>query len=439
MTETVWDTISGIGSAIWTTISGIGSAIWTWLAGVGTTARAIWDNVVGMGTTIWDTIDGIGNTIWTWLSGINNAARTIWTSITSLGTGTWAIIDGIGSSIWTWLAGVGSVARDIWDDITGMGGPTWTTISGIGSAVWTWLGGVNAAARAIWSDIIGMGGTIWDTVSGMAASTWTWIDDNITALQSLFGSTVTSVSNTLLSGWNALFGDPTSTETGGSQGDIDVGTFDLRRVDRIFFDSNDNLDFTSTLPHVSGLLNNLIFYVPTTQTYSWYVSNTLQARLTDEKMLLSGSLRISGSYSGTAAGHIWRDGSHLMAYSGGAERSFSDIGESVISRESVATFMASSALTVIAAADVNNGNDRMLYFDASLSGENRTRLIRPRTMLGVRIRADLRRDDRWHVNPAVPHLCRAHVHHHGAGHRESWSQRILHAHRGERMGFHRGS
>ena len=99
----------------------------------------------------------------------------------------------------------------------------------------------------------------------------------------------------------------------------------------------------------------------------------MQARLTDEKMLLSGSLRISGSYSGTAAGHIWRDGSHLMAYSGGAERSFSDIGESVISRESVATFMASSALTVIAAADVNNGNDRMLYFDASLWPERTAR------------------------------------------------------------------
>ena len=71
-------------------------------------------------------------------------------------------------------------------------------------------------------------------------------------------------------------------------------TFDITRVDRIFFESNDGISSTISSPQISGLDDNLIFSLPGSKQYSFEIDGTSGLSIFENSASFNGALLVGG-------------------------------------------------------------------------------------------------------------------------------------------------
>ena len=140
--------------------------------------------------------------------------------------------------------------------------------------------------------------------------------------------------------------------TGG--GDIDMGTYDIRRVDRIFFESNDEIDLSSDVSQLSVYNNTFAFFAPAdndqiaifmdvnetenedeTITYTAdfifevqkeLIKNIKPAQFSRHIILTNDTGVTTYTPSSVDNGMIWLDGDDIKVQTGNGEKSLSTIG-----------------------------------------------------------------------------------------------------------------
>ena len=231
----------------------------------------------------------------------------------------------------------------------------WNKILGLGS---DFTNGITGALGTLWDDVVSFFSTI---SSGLTAAQYVLsqiadgvvegVTDGWHDFTNSLQSGLASASDTLsdLFGYlqpRMVYADTDSTETGRvGGGDIDFKTYDARRIDRLFFESNDGIDTGSSKAHISGQggagnARSLFSFVPGNNIHSWYIGSVQEMSLNRfsgltvdesitavENLLAGGDVRVGHTTSGlTTNGRIFRDGLDTKVYSGGMERNFSDIG-----------------------------------------------------------------------------------------------------------------
>jgi len=133
--------------------------------------------------------------------------------------------------------------------------------------------------------------------------------------------------------------DEDSTATGRTGGgDIDMQTYDIRRVDRIFFDSNDAIDITSSYPHIGAQSNVFQFLVPASdsqdQLMYFRTATTIIMTLKKSRIELNRPIALANvapplnSDDAIDNGTIWFDGTHVKVQTNSGTKSLSEIGSS---------------------------------------------------------------------------------------------------------------
>ena len=358
---TWWDDLtSGLRTAL--------NAVATWwddlTSGIRTALSAVatwWDN---LNTSVQNAIETVAD----WWANLSSNIRTAVTAVSEwwddLTSGIRNAIDNVAG----WWNNLTSGIRTFISSVT-----QWNNISTFFSTVGSGL----TAAQYVLSQIAD------DVVEGVTEG---W-HDFTNSLQ----SGVASASDTLsdLFGYlqpRLVYADTDSTETdrvGG--GDIDFKTYDARRIDRLFFESNDGIDVTSSKAHISGQggtgnAKSLFSFVPGNNIHSWYIGSvqemslnrfsglTVDESITAVKDILAGDDIFVGrtSASNTANGRIFQDGVDTKVISGGTERSFSDIG------------MGGGTPTLLEIDNLLHGassgsspttSDTLMFFDEGTSGD----------------------------------------------------------------------
>ena len=137
-----------------------------------------------------------------------------------------------------------------------------------------------------------------------------------------------------------------------SHGDLNMQTQDMVNVDRVFFNSNDGRDATSTKSYITSYLSNtdsasLLYQVPAGYTHHFYIGYGSSAEilnlsslgvLTNHDLTVFGDIagskevkagaqiKVGSLNKGAANGMLWLDGNDVKVQSGGATKSLSDIG-----------------------------------------------------------------------------------------------------------------
>ena len=329
ITETVNWAI-GLGS----TIRSAAAAVITWVAGIsqmvrdGLTATVNW--AIGLGATI---RAGITETV-NWAIGLG---ATIRAGITE--TVNWAI--GLGATIRAgitetvnWAIGLGATIRA---GITGAVNWTINYVQNIAG----YLAGLTSLA---WRGFANFTHGVFDTLGG----TWTWLSTNIAALQTILGNTVLAAANWLNS-LNIIWGNTDMHTEGNAAGDIDLRTWDVVNVDRIFFSSNNLPNTASAHPHISGYGPGLTYLVPASNSHTFRRGTGIP--LTIGSSVRLGTLLRFGQHAGSLVnGSMWLSGTDIMAYSGGAQRNLSNISGTSFGASDLATLISSRTNTIPAAA-----------------------------------------------------------------------------------------
>ena len=318
--KTVWETLEGIGSAIWTAISGIAEGIWTAVKTIGAT---VWSALSALGSAIWNSFTGlIGDFTKLWdasdlyITGIKPGTTGAPTGATySIMWGAFAVgnffrnlfegdfsdltdaADFLGEFITGLFSDaadfVGTIITNVFDPVNYatlqekvLGVLNWNSIEeGVRDALsWTEEQVTNAGNISVATNDEGNQITLddvgaWLTYNANAfiSAIWDWL---LNPVQEAHGALeedeheevrtdLNALGSALLgTSWNVvnflgLYVDKASTSTnrvGG--GDIDMQTYDIRRVDRIFFESNDEIDLSSSLSQISVHDQTFTFFSP---------------------------------------------------------------------------------------------------------------------------------------------------------------------------------
>ena len=337
----------------------------TWLNNFKTTFQSIFASATtfsALAKKTWDQL--IADNVW-----LKNFATIFSSLVGPVGT----TVSGMVTAIWLQLTSDNRWLKNfetIFDGITN----NVNTFAGLVQRFWTKLTTDN-----VWlKNFANIFDNITDSVtsfSGLVTEFWNQIvEDNewLGQVKDLLDNTATQIQNALkgassnlktaletlrdkLGGLGALFGIPapeggTSPNTGATTGDIDVKTFDLRRVDRIFFDSNDPLGGSQVprKPIISGHSDTLtfsvegkkgMFFVQQRGSRFWMQlrSNTsnsnpypkdvnISVPLWVDNQLRIGSFATNTDLTKATPGVFWLDGSDIKCYTGSKEVSLSDIG-----------------------------------------------------------------------------------------------------------------
>ena len=163
----------------------------------------------------------------------------------------------------------------------------------------------------------------WIGIQGFAKNAYNTAAAVVGGFASLFGITVPA-SDTDVEAADKVFVRKTP-KTGG--GDVDIGTFDLIRVDRVFFESNDGVDLTHSTPHITGKDNAFSIYVPNTKYIDVYCGSAKAASVYKTVTKIFGALSVTGSEPTVVAnGHMWLDGKEMYVRSGDADYNLTNIG-----------------------------------------------------------------------------------------------------------------
>ena len=163
----------------------------------------------------------------------------------------------------------------------------------------------------------------WIGIQGFAKNAYNTAAAVVGGFASLFGITVPA-SDTDVEAADKVFVRKTP-KTGG--GDVDIGTFDLIRVDRVFFDSNDGVDLTHSTPHITGKDNAFSIYVPSTKYIDVYCGSAKAASVYKTVTKVFGAFSVTGGKPTVVAnGHMWLDGNDMYVRSGDASYNLSNIG-----------------------------------------------------------------------------------------------------------------
>ena len=281
---------------------------------------------------------------------IISSLGTTWTNLTSL-------LSTVSNNITTWLQNRGTEIRaalgtTFTNAVSWVQGLTNTVRTRITNAA-SWVASATANVRNVISSaatqIQSALGTAWTNLTSLLSTVSNNISDWIKTIFRNFvnklpgASLVSETLDAIFNKFNELVpsGNPSSTNTNNSAGDIDLKTWDIRNVDRIFFESNDALDNTDTRPQISSYRTSsntgwLEFLVPSaTSRYNFYVnttSNNLMSIVNDgvrifKNLLISDKINVGTDTSTKANGDIWRDSSgNVMTMTGDSTKSFSDIG-----------------------------------------------------------------------------------------------------------------
>ena len=163
----------------------------------------------------------------------------------------------------------------------------------------------------------------WIGIQGFAKNAYNTAAAVVGGFASLFGITVPA-SDTDVEAADKVFVRKTP-KTGG--GDVDIGTFDLIRVDRVFFESNDGVDLTHSTPHITGKDNAFSIYVPSTKYIDVYCGSAKAASVYKTVTKIFGALSVTGAEPTVVAnGHMWLDGKEMYVRSGDADYNLTNIG-----------------------------------------------------------------------------------------------------------------
>ena len=174
----------------------------------------------------------------------------------------------------------------------------------------------------------------WIGIQGFAKNAYNTAAAVVGGFASLFGITVPA-SDTDVEAADKVFVRKTP-KTGG--GDVDIGTFDLIRVDRVFFESNDGVDLTHSTPHITGKDNAFSIYVPNTKYIDVYCGSAKAASVYKTVTKVFGAFSVTGGKPTVVAnGHMWLNKTDMYVQSGGASHKLSDIGSGSGSSTWVAT------------------------------------------------------------------------------------------------------
>ena len=136
--------------------------------------------------------------------------------------------------------------------------------------------------------------------------------------------------------WLGRIGDILSGASDSTTTDLDLHTHDLKRVDRIFFDSNDGLDTTDTHGHISSYssaTNNadLNYFVPANRQHAFFVGSAV-SRLNIGQTSMYTILPIQstkkircGADTVTLNGEIARSGNDVIVRTGGKSVNLSNV------------------------------------------------------------------------------------------------------------------
>ena len=156
-----------------------------------------------------------------------------------------------------------------------------------------------------------------------------------TGLFNLTSAVATAITNLTAAGINflasasAAFGiTPIS---GNTPGHFDLGTFDLKRVDRIFFDSNDAFDGNSAYPHITGGAKDMTFVVPDQHNFYWVDNDSTigqLANLNKNRLKIREPLVIdnNGATVTLENGMVRKVGNDIVFRAEGQDFNASDIG-----------------------------------------------------------------------------------------------------------------
>ena len=335
----------------------IGKKVWSSL--VNSTVDFV-NMVLDMGSGLWNTIfdlQGSDKVNWRvtnpnndeelwWIRSIRDMYKQVYKTIKKGISAAWEFIKYAGTSIWNWILGLGEPS-DTDDDED----RNWLKI------IHNHLKSISQTATDLWSVVT----KFWDSIVANGPSWLKGLEEGfnegsakVREALSKGGSTLSAdiraVYDFFGEGFNVIFGKPTSTEspsvTGATTGDIDVKTFDLRRVDRIFFDSNDQISATWATPGISGKSGNFFFQVPKGKSMNFWgrgipwmrfvsttTGNNQFPRYVDinRPLLLDRQIKVGSFETETLAtkatpGVFWLDGNNIKCYTGSKEVSLSDIG-----------------------------------------------------------------------------------------------------------------
>ena len=157
-----------------------------------------------------------------------------------------------------------------------------------------------------------------------------------------FGSTFVSWVDAQTSGIGKIIHDlfdflgitlPTTNSDGTTTpGDIDLGTRDISNVDRIFFNSNDSVDTSSSFAHITAYGGTMITWIPnSTSLFKVYIPKFPRGYSEIDIGNHFGvrsdlGFTVAGKMTSQANGAIWLDGKTVKIKSDDLEHSISDIG-----------------------------------------------------------------------------------------------------------------
>ena len=163
----------------------------------------------------------------------------------------------------------------------------------------------------------------WIGIQGFAKNAYNTAAAVVGGFASLFGITVPA-SDTDVEAADKVFVRKTP-KTGG--GDVDIGTFDLIRVDRVFFESNDGVDLTHSTPHITGKDNAFSIYVPNTKYIDVYCGSAKAASVYKTVTKVFGAFSVTGGKPTVVAnGHMWLNKRDLYIRSGDADYNLTNTG-----------------------------------------------------------------------------------------------------------------
>lgn len=366
-------TFGDAAQALWSTLEGIGATVLGNLTAffddpvgyITSNFQSAWDSAI---LTLTDTVTGITAAITQWWrdiyetrggalyplklfvdnvldevnSFVSNPGAYLTRKITDFGNfvtesflraGTW-VNNNIITPLRNTLDGIYQSASDLAADIS-----SWVT-----SNAQTIFNSISSAISGTYLAIADIAGRIATDITNWYRSN-TPISNSLRALVGWWDGLARDIGHAVDSTIKFIFGDTGSTATGGSQGDIDMKTFDLRNVDRIYFNSNDAIDFATDHAHITssgaGSNNDLWFFAPDRGTYHFYTGRSggsSGSGPASEIFLLTPSLakivpdfQLGGTLevrAGTAAvdGDISKVGSDIVVRTGGKSVNLSNLG-----------------------------------------------------------------------------------------------------------------
>ena len=358
----IWDSLKE--TANW--LSGEITGAISWLSTeIGDVADAIWTNLTSTAGWLSDQVTGVLGDVWT---NITTFFTTVGAELTSLLNNPVSWLTGKATEIWNsiisdvdWLFDeIGDVADAIWtsltsttdwllDQVTDVLGDTWTNVTTFFATVGTEL--TSLLNNPIeWLEAKGT--EIGTALTTSLGATWTALtnlsDDFISTIENLSTEATTLLSNpgtwlagkistiaAALIGLDFVYADTGTQTAEGSSGDIDMKTYDITNVDRVFFNSNNGIDGASDHPHISGLASSALsgylgLFAPT--GFSFFVGNTdsvltiLQNSVSVIKpATFLQNIRV-GSGTSTMNGNIGLNGDDVIIRSGGKDVNISLLG-----------------------------------------------------------------------------------------------------------------